>query len=79
MKISRLVRSPQDARDAAQFVVDHFVDESAASYFARPEFTEFMKHVATATWADAAKEYREITGADIKTSVIAAEVARRLH
>ncbi|MDO4631173.1 MAG: hypothetical protein Q4A82_02665 [Corynebacterium sp.] len=78
MKLAKIFRAPEAARITADFVEKHCAEQSAKEYFSDPRFTEFLRLVREETWADAAKEYREVTGEDIRTSAIAAKVARRI-
>lgn len=74
MFLANIFRPPQAARDAANFVSRYLSDKSAAEYFSAPEFKNLHQLAQNSNWDKVAAEYREITGVDLKTSVIAAQV-----
>ncbi|WP_018023692.1 hypothetical protein [Corynebacterium ulceribovis] len=78
MRLGKIFRSPQSPRDAANFVEKHLLDTSARDYFAAEKFRDVVALAKSGDWPGAAKKYRDATGEDLKTSVIAAEIASRL-
>lgn len=78
MKLYRIFRTPVAARDAADFVLEHLRERGAVDYFSEERFKPVIELARHGAWSEAAKEYRSITGAGIKDSVIAAEIARRI-
>ncbi len=78
MKLYRIFRTPSAARDAADFVLGHLRERGAVDYFSEERFNPVIELARHGAWSEAAKEYRNITGAGIKDSVIAAEIARRI-
>mgnify|MGYP000845842916 FL=1 len=77
MKLGNIFRGPKWPRDAAEFIATHFADKSVTEFFDEPRFERFLYLAKTETWVEAAREYRDVTGKDIQSSIIAAEVARR--
>ena len=77
MKLGNIFRGPKGPRDAAEFIATHFADKSVTEFFDEPRFERFLYLAKTETWVEAAREYRDVTGEDIQSSIIAAEVARR--
>ena len=77
MKLGNIFRGPKWPRDAAEFIATHFADKSVTEFFDEPRFERFLYLAKTETWVEAAREYRDVTGEDIQSSIIAAEVARR--
>ena len=78
MKLGNIFRGPKWPRDAAEFIATHFADKSVTEFFDEPRFERFLYLAKTETWVEAAREYRDVTGEDIQSSIIAAEVARRM-
>lgn len=78
MRLTKFFRAPQGPRDAANFVQKHLLDSSAREYFSAEKFYEVVTLAQQGDWSGAAKKYRDVTGEDLKTSVIAAEIASRI-
>lgn len=78
MRFSKIFRAPELPREAAKFIAAHFADQSVKEYFSDPRFEKFLEVAKTGTWADAAQEYRNVTNEDIRSSVIAAEIAKKV-
>lgn len=79
MDIGKVIPAPGAARAAASFIVDTFADVSAVDYFSEPRFAQLRTLAAQHSWTELAAEYRGVTGVDVKTSVFAAEIVKRLH
>lgn len=75
--LARFFRPPQAARDAADFAVTYLCDESVRTFFERPEFARALAGIPDDSWDITAEKFREATGWDLKTSVIAASIARK--
>lgn len=78
MSLKDMMGPPAEARLAAEFAATHFADMGARDYFTQERFAPLMAHAKSASWSDLAKEYREITGEDIRNATIAALVAQSL-
>ena len=72
MKLGNIFRGPKWPRDAAEFIATHFADKSVTEFFDEPRFERFLYLAKTETWVEAAREYRDVTGEDIQSSIIAA-------
>ena len=75
--LARFFRPPQAARDAADFAITYLRDESVHKFFERPEFARALAGIPEDSWDITAQKFREAAGWDLKTSVIAASIARK--
>lgn len=79
MDIGKIVPAPGAARDAADFVVRNLSGRSATEFFSSPDYNSMRTLAKSGSWAKMAPEYRRVTGANIKESVVAAEIMKRLY
>lgn len=75
MGFFKLVPAPQAAKDSARFVQTYLLEKSAREFFLQDRMKAVVALAQRGEWAGAAKEFRNQTGADVKMSVFAAQIA----
>lgn len=75
MSLSKFVPAPKAAQDSARFVQTYLLDKSAREFFLQERMKNVVALAKKGDWSEASKEFREQTGADIKMSVFAAQIA----
>lgn len=75
MSLSKFVPAPKAAQDSARFVQTYLLDKSAREFFHQERMKNVVALAKQGDWSEASKEFREQTGADIKMSVFAAQIA----
>jgi len=75
MSLSKFVPAPKAAQDSARFVQTYLLDKSARKFFLQDRMKNVVALAKQGNWSESSKEFREQTGADIKMSVFAAQIA----
>lgn len=75
MSLAKFVPAPKAAQDSARFVQTYLLDKSAREFFLQERMKDVVALAKQGNWSEASKEFREQTGADIKMSVFAAQIA----
>ena len=75
MSLAKFVPAPKAAQDSARFVQTYLLDKSAREFFLQERMKNVVALAKQGNWSESSKEFREQTGADIKMSVFAAQIA----
>ncbi|WP_083581029.1 hypothetical protein [Rhodococcus rhodnii] len=71
-----MFRPPHAARDAAEFANTYLREQSVSEFLQQPQFAHILAAIPEDSWDVTAQKFRAAVGWDLKTSVIAASIAR---